>query len=177
VAGSRAVLLDLDGTLVISEALEPLRRARRWQEVYSQLAKTRLPPGTAEFVTWARRVGSCGVVTTAPRPYAERLLAHHGLALPVLVAFHDVGQRKPDPAPLLRGAGILEIDPARCVHVGDLPTDDEAAQRAGMASVLVSWDQSTPDACASWSDVADAIVGAFGRAEWDPMPRFQPSSP
>ena len=43
---------------------------------------------------------------------------------------------KPDPAPYLRAAELLGVDPARCVAVEDSPTGVASAAAAG-ASVLV----------------------------------------
>jgi len=75
------VLLDLDQTLVLTDAIEPLRRARAWSSVYNSFGKTTLPPGTAEFVARVGQLVKLGVVTTSPRTYAERLLTHHRLQL------------------------------------------------------------------------------------------------
>src|SRR5687767_9634337 len=93
------VLLDLDQTLVLTSDIEHLRRRRDWLAVYSSFGDTRLPPSTVEFLRDLRTIATTGVVTTSPRSYAERLLRHHGLDVTVLVAYHDVRQRKPHPAP------------------------------------------------------------------------------
>jgi len=45
-----------------------------------------------------------GVVTKAPRPYAQKLLTFHGLDVPVIVAYHDVSRQKPHPEALLKAA-------------------------------------------------------------------------
>lgn len=46
--------------------------------------------------------------------------------------------RKPAPGLLLRAAGELGLDPARCFMVGDRPLDMEAGLAAGACCVLVS---------------------------------------
>jgi pyrophosphatase PpaX len=51
----------------------------------------------------------------------------------------DTVQRKPDPAPLLKVAEKLDIDPALCAYVGDYSGDIIAAKAAGMVSVAVTW--------------------------------------
>ena len=43
-----AVLFDLDETLVLSAALESLRRAGDWPKVYAAFGMTTLPPGTID---------------------------------------------------------------------------------------------------------------------------------
>lgn len=46
---------------------------------------------------------------------------------------------KPDPELLLRTAQSLQCDPRQCVMVGDTVFDIQAGQRAGMATVAVSY--------------------------------------
>jgi ATP-dependent DNA helicase RecQ len=157
-----AVLLDLDETLVLTAALEPLRNARRWREVYEAFGRTSLPPGTRDFVARLRRRGQAGVVTSGPRSYAERLLAHHAIDLPVLVAYHDVTPHKPAAAPLLRAIEILGLTPGTCVSVGNCAEDDSAAHAAGVASVLIGWTGSTTGYCTSWDEVIRAIDEVLG---------------
>jgi beta-phosphoglucomutase-like phosphatase (HAD superfamily) len=92
-------MLDLDDTLVISGAIEEFRRNRQWSKCYGEFSRTLLPEGTHAFLRKLREIATCGVVTTAPRPYAERLIAFHKLNLEVLVAYHDVNAHKPYPEP------------------------------------------------------------------------------
>lgn len=160
------VLLDLDQTLVLTDAIEPLRRRRAWLKVYNSFDQTTVPPGTARFLSKAGELAKLGVVTTSQRTYAERLLAYHRLPLPVLVAYHDVAQRKPNPEPILKAAARLNLDPAQCIHVGDQPSDIVAAQRAGALAVWLSWDAAIDQAsvnrktaiCRDWNDVYDFIA-------------------
>ncbi len=160
------VLLDLDQTLVLTDAIEPLRRRRVWSKVYRSFDQTAVPPGTAKFLSKVGELAKLGVVTTSQRTYAERLLAYHHLQLPVLVAFHDVTQRKPHPEPILKAAARLELDPAQCIHVGDQLSDIEAAQRAGALAVWLSWDAAIDRAsidrkaaiCRDWNDVYNFIA-------------------
>lgn len=66
------VLLDLDQTLVITDAIEPLRRQRAWFKVYNSFDQTVLPPGTTDFLFKVEELATVGVVTTSQRTYAER---------------------------------------------------------------------------------------------------------
>jgi HAD superfamily hydrolase (TIGR01549 family) len=110
-----AVLFDLDETLVLTSAIEPLRRLRRWSKVYASFGQTTLPPGTVDFVARLRGLKNVGlgVVTKSPRPYAEKLLKFHEIEIPVLVAYHDVGRHKPHPEGLLRAAKSLSVPPSQ----------------------------------------------------------------
>jgi HAD superfamily hydrolase (TIGR01549 family) len=166
VAKKWGVLLDLDQTVVLTDAVEPLRRKRAWSKVYKSFDQTALPPGTPKFLSRVGEVARLGVVTTSPRTYAERLLAYHGLRLPVLVAFHDVTQRKPHPEPILKAAARLELNPAQCIHVGDQLSDIEAAIKAGASAIALSWDGALNKSsvrgqgaafCADWDEVLENI--------------------
>src|SRR5208283_3420350 len=122
--------------------VEPVRKKRLWSSVYKSLDATFLPPGTMDFVNEIRQRAKLGVVTTAPRSYAVRVLAHHQIDIPVLVAHHDVSNLKPHPEPILKAAEILNILPSLCIHVGDQESDMVAAHRAGAVAIGVSWDGS-----------------------------------
>lgn len=110
--GDWAVILDLDETLVLTSNLEGLRKARNWSKVYAAFDRTSLPQGTLEFIEKISRTARVGVVTKSPRSYAERLLEHHGIEVPVIVAFHDVRRVKPDPEALLKASQKLSSVPS-----------------------------------------------------------------
>jgi HAD superfamily hydrolase (TIGR01509 family) len=158
-----AVFLDLDQTLVMTQAIESLRTKRNWPKVYKALHTTHLPPGTNAFLEEVVTLATVGIVTNSPRTYAKRLLAHHGLTLPVLVAYHDVRNHKPNPDPILRAAEIVGIPVHRCIHVGDSETDVEASLRAGSITVAVGWGAS--DA------ISSDQVQLFAR-NWDEVLEF-----
>jgi HAD superfamily hydrolase (TIGR01549 family) len=152
-----AVVFDLDETLVLTSMLERLRRARNWGAVYAAFNRTKLPNGTLRFLGKLSARAHLAVVTKAPRLYAERLLAHHGMKIPVLAAYHDVKRVKPDPEALLLASKKLGIPPERCIYVGDDANDVKAAQAAGFTPIGVCWgepeDIGLEHVCASWEEV------------------------
>lgn len=152
-----AVVFDLDETLVLTSMLERLRRARNWGAVYASFTQTVLPKDTLRFLEKLSARAQLGVVTKAPRPYAERLLAHHGMTIPVLAAYHDVERVKPDPEALLLASKKLGIPPERCVYIGDDANDVQAARSAGFTPIGVCWgepaDIGLEHVCASWHEV------------------------
>lgn len=160
------VLLDLDQTLVLTSRIAHLRDSRRWSEARRSMGETSLPPGTRKFLEEVVHVGPLGVVTSFPRSYAEKLLEHHAIEVPVLVAYHDVSRRKPHPEPLLRAATELGLPPDRCAYVGDADLDILAATGAGAVPVGITWEGPRPSReilararawCGSWGEVLDAL--------------------
>ena len=81
-----------------------------------------------------------GVVTTAPRKTVEGSLTRHGIReyFEVVVSRTDVKRVKPDPEACLLAAETLNVNPERCVFIGDLFFDILAGQRAGMTTVGVT---------------------------------------
>lgn len=156
-----AVIFDLDETLVLTSALEPLRKKRKWLDVYAAFDKTQLPSGTVKFLKRVTQMAQLGVVTKAPRAYAEKLLDHHQLRIPVLAAYHDVMRIKPDPEALLLASEKLGIPPARCIYIGDDANDFRAAKGAGMTPVGVCWgervDIGLESVCKGWDEVYEEI--------------------
>jgi phosphoglycolate phosphatase-like HAD superfamily hydrolase len=55
----------------------------------------------------------------------------------VIITSDDVPNRKPDPDPLLECARRFDVNPSKCVYVGDTRTDMKAGKAAGMKTVAV----------------------------------------
>lgn len=92
-----------------------------------------------------------GIVTNKPRLYTELLLENLQLNVASLVCPEDLGISKPDPAPVLRGAQLLNIAPENCVYVGDHLRDIQAGRAAGMATQLAAYGYlNLNDDLASW---------------------------
>jgi len=169
-SGPWAILFDLDDTLVQTAQLKALRDRRAWPEVYKALGQSLVADGTVELIAAARELGEVGVVTMAPRPYAERVLAHHGLDLQVIVAYHDVQRRKPHPEPILTAARLLGVPLDHTVYIGDEPRDLVSAHEAGAFAIGLSQGslQTAQEAelavtiARDWREVLDALHRLIG---------------
>lgn len=82
-----------------------------------------------------------GVMTNKHSRFSNPLLARfeNFATSGALVCPDDVGVGKPDPKGILRACELLDVEPMRCVYVGDHPRDIDAARNAGMPSVAVRW--------------------------------------
>ncbi len=65
------------------------------------------------------------------------MLAATGFRFPVTVCGDDVPVTKPDPAPYLLAAKLLDVEPARCVALEDSPNGVASATAAGCLVVAV----------------------------------------
>jgi HAD superfamily hydrolase (TIGR01549 family) len=147
--GSTIVLFDLDQTLVDSRSIEHLRRARQWQAVNSALPGIRVYAGIGELLQRLSSFAQLGVVTSAPRQYAQRIIRENRFPFPVIVGYGDTRRHKPHPDPLLRAASLISPmngEAARHFYVGDDPKDIVAAASAGMQSIAALWGAISPGA-------------------------------
>lgn len=100
-----------------------------------------------------------GIVTNKPEALAAPLLPMLGWSsrCGVLIGGDTLAERKPHPLPLLHAAGLIGVDPADCVYVGDDRRDIQAARAAGMRSVVALWGYRLPaDDPATWQ--GDVLV-------------------
>lgn len=82
-----------------------------------------------------------GIVTNKIARYAEPLVnaldLHHASA--VLICGDTTAHAKPHPAPLMEAAKRIQIDPKRCLYVGDDLRDIQAGEAAGMKTAAAAW--------------------------------------
>lgn len=139
VTSTRAVLFDLDDTLVDTRELAQLRESRQWKQAVRQVAVTRLFAGIqATLAELDCRAIRWGVVTTSVSYYANAVLAHHGLDPAVVVAFHDATP-KPSPASVTLALTRLSVRAECAIGIGDSEKDLSAYRSAGMLAVGAAW--------------------------------------
>jgi histidinol-phosphate phosphatase family protein len=156
-----AILFDRAGALVVSLPASGDPRG------------VALRPGAAEAVARARAAGvAIGVVTSKtddlPPEAAERVNRRVdelvGQADVWLECPHHRGEeclcRKPAPGLIYLAAAALGTRPARCVVVGDLRADVEAAEAAGAQAILVP----SPRTSGGDLDAAPAVAASLDEA-------------
>jgi N-acetyl-D-muramate 6-phosphate phosphatase len=124
------------------EAHEAMRM--RLLNIYRQrLAKhTRLFEGGDEMLDAIEHRGlAWGIVTNKPGWLTDPLLIEVKLneRARAVVSGDTLPERKPHPLPLLHAAKTLGVEPRECVFVGDAERDAQAAQSAGMYSVIAGF--------------------------------------
>ncbi|HEX4306494.1 MAG TPA: HAD-IA family hydrolase [Solirubrobacterales bacterium] len=158
----KAVIFDLDDTLLDSSALTDARDRREWRKVLSGLGSVRpfeVAEDEVEVVDLPGEVRArgmaVGLLTHSPENYAEALLKRHGIKVGAMVTGSDGFPNKPDPGGLLAVAKELGVEPGECAYVGDAVGDFGAAAAAGMVSIGVSWSGAAPDSWRhGWPDIA-----------------------
>ena len=116
--------------------------AMRKNDIYLEGLEGRLEayPQTVECLKWLRAQGiRTGVVSNAKRREMMRAVTVTGLLpyLEVQVSRDDAAAAKPDPAPYLAAAAMLDLKPSDCMVVEDAPPGLESGLRAGMRCVAI----------------------------------------
>jgi HAD superfamily hydrolase (TIGR01509 family) len=119
--------IDADGRWLLDRTYALFARGLPWR------------PGAREALATARAAGlRTALVTSTYRELTEVALDTIGREFfDVTVCGDEVSATKPDPAPYLRAAELLEVDPAQCVAVEDSPSGTESAVAAGAAVLVV----------------------------------------
>lgn len=136
----KAVIFDLDMTLVDSSGLENARRSRDWKLVYSLIPTCQLYNGIESVFSFIRenKIKVC-IVSTAPRPYVEKMVRYFNIPCNYIVGYHDASPIKPHPAPMIKALELLEEPANNVVSFGDRSIDIVASKRASIKSVGCCW--------------------------------------
>lgn len=113
-----------------------------WTRRFDELAamQLRTKPGVHELVRVLDELAIPRAIATGSfRASVEHHLSMHALAdgFHVIVAHGDCPAGKPAPDPFLTAAGLLGVEPTRCLAVEDSHNGVRSAAAAGMMTVMV----------------------------------------
>jgi HAD superfamily hydrolase (TIGR01662 family) len=160
-----AVLFDRDGTLVVDvpyngdpERVEPMPAARaaldRLRRAGLAVAIVSNQSGVARGLLEIAAVDAVNHrVTELLGPFATVVVCPHGPG-------DDCPDRKPRPGMVQRAAAELGVSPRRCVVVGDIGADVEAAEAAGARSILIPTPHTRPEEIAAAPVVVEDLEAA-----------------
>lgn len=141
-ASSYNALITVFASLDLDPTPDALAEAKRWlYERMGELFAAGLPwrPGARSALQMVRSAGlGSALVTNTDRQLCEFALETLGREhFDHSVCGDEVPAGKPDPAPYLRAAELLGVDPADCLAVEDSPTGAASAEAAGCAVLVV----------------------------------------
>ena len=134
------VIFDFDQTLVDTSPVEHLRAARNWKAVMAQAPKLRVYEGIHELLKELHEIGQAlAIVTKSPDMVAKAFIREHKWPIDIVLGYHQVRARKPDPEGLILAMQKAGADPEETYHVGDQPEDTQASRAAGVVALGSAW--------------------------------------
>lgn len=79
------------------------------------------------------------IVTKSPDMVAKWFIKNRNWPISIVVGYHDVKRRKPDPEGLLLAMSKAGATPDQTYHVGDQAQDTEAARAACVVAIGAVW--------------------------------------
>ena len=143
----RACLKDIlanRGRILSDEYLDCLLRtkAENYRQKVAQLTELPVAPHLVEFLTQLKKQKiAVGIVTGANRSAVKYILEKIELDryFDLIVAGDDLPESKPEPEPYLLAANKLNLQPSECLAIEDNPIGIEAAKRAQIQVVGISY--------------------------------------
>ena len=140
----KAIILDLDDTLIDTKALKPLRSAGNWREIKKLLNNCSVYEDVLALLKTARSMGvKIAIFTNSPSSYVQSILKHFDISVDYVVAYHDVKNHKPDTEGVDKILAHLGISSKEAIYVGDSDLDKGAAANAGVEFFAVEWGSAT----------------------------------
>ena len=137
---SSVVIFDFDLTLVDTGRVEALRTARKWGAVMARVPGLEVYEGVHELLSDLHtRDQKLAIVTNSPDMVPKAFVKRHRWLIDIVVGYHQVRKRKPDPEALLLAMRRAGANPADTFHVGDQPEDTEAARAANIMVIGAAW--------------------------------------
>lgn len=134
------VIFDFDQTLVDTSSVEHLRAARNWKAVMAQASKLPVYEGISDLLVELHQAGhTIAIVTKSPDMVPKAFIRAHRWPIDIVVGYHQVKRRKPDPEGLLLAMSKAKAAPESTYHVGDQSQDTEASRAAGMVALGSAW--------------------------------------
>ena len=134
------IIFDFDLTLVDTTPVEALRAARNWRAVLAHVPRLEVYAGVHELLRDLHaRDHALAIVTKSPDMVPRAFVERHGWPIDIVVGYHQVRRRKPDPEGLLLAMQRAGADPTDTFHVGDQPEDTAAARAANVTAVGAGW--------------------------------------
>lgn len=171
----KALIVDLDQTLIDSRMLQALRDKRDWPNIYRHIPDVQPFGGINELLIMLNNNNiKIAIVTSAPRPYCEKIISHNKWKVDATVCYHDTVAKKPHPDPILTAINKLNVTKEESVSAGDRDIDILASKKAGVVSIACLWGTEDRDelllaqpdllmeSVDSFSDYWAGMLGAHG---------------
>lgn len=136
----KSIIFDLDQTLVDTTLAEQARSERNWAKAYSLIPQFTVYEGLTPIFDLIRKHNiKVAIVSTSPRTYVEKVVAHFQLPIRWIVGYHDAKPHKPNAAPMFRALEMMDEQAINTISFGDRVIDIQASNAANIESVACFW--------------------------------------
>lgn len=136
----KAIILDLDDTLIDTTALEPLRAAGRWGEIPKNLSRCSVHEDVLGLLNTAHSAGiKIAIFTNAPSSYVRSVLKFFEISVDFVITYHDVTNHKPHQEGVDTILAHFKLASNEAIYIGDSDLDKDAAANAGVEFFAVDW--------------------------------------
>ena len=95
--------------------------------------------GIHELIWELDAYATLAIVTMSPDMVPRFFVKQHNWPIEIVLGFHQVKRRKPDPEALVLAMRSAGAEPRDTFHVGDQPEDTEASRAAGVTAIGAGW--------------------------------------
>ena len=135
----KGIIFDLDQTLVDSSLAESYR-GKNWSKVYSLIPSFTLYNGYDIVFEYIKTNNiKVAIVSSSVSNYVKKVLTHFNINYDVIVAYHDVVQRKPSPEGMIKALDSMNLASNEVISFGDRCIDISASNAANIHSVACLW--------------------------------------
>lgn len=136
----KAVIFDLDQTLLDTDGLAHLRSAKKWSEIYKLIPSLSAFQGIDHIMEYLYDNDiAVIVITTSPSPYCSKIITHCGWRVNGQICYHDVSRIKPHPESFTKALNDYDLDVKQTISAGDKDIDIQASNSAGIPSIACTW--------------------------------------
>ncbi len=134
------IIFDFDQTLVDTSPVEHLRQKRDWKAVMAQAGQLEVYPGITKLLSDLHGRGqTLAIVTKSPDMVPKAFIKQHGWPIDIVIGYHHVKRRKPDPEGLILAMERAGATPEETYHIGDQAQDTEASRGANVVAIGATW--------------------------------------
>ena len=136
----KCIIIDLDGTLINTSALDEIKKQRRWSEIPDNLHLCTPYNEAIDVLDTARSAGiKVSIFTNSPSKTVDYVLKYFNISVDYIVAFHDVQNHKPASEGVEKILKHFGLDCSEAVYLGDTDDDSTAASIANVEFFAVDW--------------------------------------
>jgi HAD superfamily hydrolase (TIGR01549 family) len=136
----RAIIFDLDQTLIDSSSAEEFRKNNEWNKVMNAIQGFKFDVKLCEIINNLKEQNvKIGIITNSPSKYANKIIQTFNIHCDLIIGYHDVSKRKPNPESFIKFLNAFELNPKECISVGDNDNDIIASKSANVLSIGAKW--------------------------------------